>query len=55
MMLLQNNLDNAEMLAYIHVFNQSTWQEELEFLFGTEDKQTWKFYSTDVTGNFPPT
>ena len=49
-MLVQRNQDNAEMLAYIHVFNQPTWQEELEFLFGAEDKQTWKFYNNEVAG-----
>ena len=49
-LLLHNNLDKAEMLAYIHVFNQPTWQQELEFLFGTENKQSWKFFSTEVTG-----
>ena len=30
LMLMQRNQDNAEMFAYIHVFNQQTWQEELE-------------------------
>ena len=50
MILLQKNLDNAEMFAYIHVFNQPTWQEELEFLFGTENKETWKYYNTELTG-----
>ena len=50
LMLVQRNQSNAEMLAYIHVFNQPTWQEELEFLFGSEDKQTWKFYSNEVAG-----
>ena len=50
LMLVQRNQDNAEMLAYIHVFNQPTWQEELEFLFGAEDKQTWKFYNNEVAG-----
>ena len=48
--LLQRNQENAEMLAYIHVFNQPTWQEELEFLFGARDKQTWKFYNNEVAG-----
>ena len=50
LMLVERNQDNAEMLAYIHVFNQPTWQEELEFLFGAEDKQTWKFYNNEVAG-----
>ena len=51
LMLVQRNGDNAEMLAYVHVFNQPTWQEELEFLFGSVDKQNWKFYNNEVAGN----
>ena len=50
LMLVQRNGDNAEMLAYVHVFNQPTWQEELEFLFGSVDKQNWKFYNNEVAG-----
>ena len=50
LMLVQRNQDNAEMLAYIHVFNQPTWQEELEFLFGARDKLTWKLYNNEVAG-----
>jgi len=37
-MMLKYNVVNAEMFCYIHAFNKSTWEEELDFLLGTEDK-----------------
>ena len=39
--LFRRNLDNAEMMAYLHSFNQKTWTEELEFVLGKNDKMQW--------------
>eukprot|EP00092_Neocalanus_flemingeri_P003613 GFUD01003877.1.p1 GENE.GFUD01003877.1~~GFUD01003877.1.p1 ORF type:complete len:682 (+),score=79.52 GFUD01003877.1:382-2427(+) len=39
--LFRRNLDNAEMMAYVHSFNQKTWAEELDFVLGTKDKMQW--------------
>ena len=38
--LFRRNLDNAEMMAYVHSFNQKTWTEELEFVLGKNETST---------------
>ena len=38
---LAANLAEAEMLVYVHAFNQPSWAEELELLLGREDKLYW--------------
>jgi len=40
--LFRRNLDSAEMMAYVHGFNQKTWAEEIHFLFGKNDKIQWR-------------
>ena len=39
--LLKSNLVRAEMFALVHAFNKPTWEEELNFLLGNEDKLYW--------------
>ena len=48
--LLNHNTTKAEMLSLVHAFNKSTWQEELNFMFGNEDKMFWMSSSPPVTG-----
>ena len=52
--LLSFNIDNAEMLALCHAFNKPTWQEELNFMFGNEDKMFWMSQSDPIAGKFLP-
>ena len=40
--LFKQNLNKAQMLTYVFVFNSQTWEEELEFVYGTNDKEQWK-------------
>ena len=40
--MLKKNLNNAQMLTYIFVFNAPSWVEELDFLYGATDKEQWK-------------
>ena len=40
--LFKQNLNKAQMLTYIYVFNSQTWADELEFVYGTKDKEQWK-------------
>jgi len=48
--LFRRNLDNAEMLAYVHSFNQKTWTEELEFVLGKNDKLQWIGRDNSISG-----
>lgn len=48
--LFRRNLDNAEMMAYVHSFNQKTWTEELEFVLGKNDKMQWMERDTNISG-----
>ena len=40
--MLKQNLGKAQMLTYVFVFNTPSWVEELEFIYGTNDKEQWK-------------
>ena len=40
--MLKQNLGKAQMLTYVFVFNTPSWVEELEFVYGTNDKEQWK-------------
>ena len=40
--MLKKNLNNAQMLTYIFLFNAPSWVEELDFLYGARDKEQWK-------------
>lgn len=51
-MMLKYNVVNAEMFCYIHAFNKSTWEEELDFLLGTEDKIFMMSCNPSLRGNF---
>lgn len=48
--LLSHNLAKAEMFSLCHAFNKPTWEEELNFLFGNEDKMMWMSCTPPVTG-----
>ena len=51
-MMLKYNVVNAEMFCYIHAFNKSTWEEELDFLLGTEDKIFMMSCNPSLRGKF---
>ena len=40
--MLKQNLGKAQMLTYVFVFNTPSWVEELEFVYGANDKEQWK-------------
>jgi len=48
--LFRRNLENVEMLCYVHTFNQSTWTDELDFVMGKNDKIQWMERDTSISG-----
>ena len=48
--LVRSNGSNAEMFSYVHTFNKSTWEEELDFLFGHDDKLFWMTCNPPIIG-----
>ena len=40
--LFRENLGNAEMLFYVHIFALSNSEIELDFVLGQQDKEQWK-------------
>ena len=44
--LFRRNLANVEMMVYVHAFNQESWAEELNFVFGRNDKIQWMVSKT---------
>ena len=50
--LLSCNGTNAEMFALIHAFNKSTWEDELDFLLGHDDKTYIMTYHPSLKGIF---
>ena len=44
--MMKQNLGKAQMLTYVFAFNASSWVEELEFVYGAQDKKQWEVSSS---------
>jgi len=48
--LFKTNLNTTQMLTYVFVFNAPSWVEELDFVYGSNDKKQWKARDPSIAG-----